>query len=181
MTQTLVLDTSYVPVAFVHWQRAITLLFMGKVEVVEEYEDRNIKSVTFSIKMPSIVRFLKAMRSKKKAIKFSRENIYARDHGKCQYCGTKTARHEGTYDHVVPRAQGGITEWTNIVWACTPCNQKKGNRTPVQAHMRLLSTPVRPKSLPDVRVTVMWRKGMPESWKAFFRDYQYWNGELVEG
>ena len=179
--ETLVLDASYVPVARVHWQRAVTLLFMGKVEVVEEYEDRSIKSVTFSINMPSIVRFIRAMRSKKKAVKFSRENVFARDHGKCQYCGDRLLRPEATYDHVIPRAQGGKTEWDNVVMACTPCNQKKGNRTPAQAGMKLLSTPVRPKKLPDqVRVTFMWKKGMPDSWQQFLSSYHYWNDELEQ-
>lgn len=180
--ETLVLDTSYIPVARVHWQRALTLLFMGKVEVVEEYEDREVRSVTMTIKMPSVIRFIRAMRSKKKAIKFSRENVYARDNGKCQYCGHKTARPNATYDHVVPRAQGGKTEWTNIVIACTDCNQRKGNRTPAQAAMKLLSTPVRPKKLPEsVHITIQWRKGDPVSWKDWLASHHYWNDALEEG
>ena len=64
--ETLVLDQSYLPVARCPWQRAVTLLFLGKVEVVEEYEDQEIRSVTFSIKMPSVVRFVNAIRRKKK-------------------------------------------------------------------------------------------------------------------
>jgi len=176
---TLALDTSYVPVARVHWQRAVTLLFMGKVEVVEEYDDKDVKSVTFSIKMPSIVRFLRALKSKRRAIKFSRENVFARDSGKCQYCGLKLARPEATYDHVVPRAQGGLTSWDNVVICCVPCNRKKGNQTPAQARMKLLSTPVRPKKLPDhVRITVQWRKGDPVSWQTWLSSYSYWNDEL---
>jgi 5-methylcytosine-specific restriction endonuclease McrA len=165
----------------VHWQRAITLLFMGKVEIVSEYEDKEIHSVTFSIKMPSVVRFLKAIRSKKKAVKFSRENVYMRDSGKCQYCGTRMSRAEVTYDHVVPRAQGGKTDWDNIVSACVSCNQKKGGRTPEQAKMHLRSKPVRPKKLPEMTVTIMWRKGDPDAWKTWLRDFQYWNGALEEG
>lgn len=179
--ETLVLDTSYVPVARVHWQRALTLLFMGKVEVVEEYEDREIRSVTMAIKMPSIIRFLRAMRSKKKAIKFSKENIYVRDSGKCQYCGNKISRAEMTYDHVVPRAQGGKTEWTNIVVSCNPCNQKKRNQTPAQAGMKLLTIPVRPKKLPEhATFTLTWRKNDPPSWKDWLASYHYWNDELGE-
>lgn len=177
--ETLVLDQGYVPVARVHWQRALTLLFMGKVEVVEEYEDREIRSVTMTIKMPSIIRFLRAMRSKKKAVKFSRGNIYTRDHGNCQYCGTKVPMATFTYDHVTPRAQGGKTEWTNVVVACGPCNQKKGNRTPTQAGMTILSMPVRPKKLPDhMHLTIRWRKGDPLSWKDWLASHHYWNSEL---
>lgn len=176
--ETLVLSPGYEPVARVHWQRAITLLFMGKVEVVEEYEDKEIRAVTFSIKMPSVVRFLRAIRGKRRAVKFSRENVYTRDQGKCQYCGDKVSRAESTYDHVVPRALGGKTDWDNIVIACVECNQKKGGKTPEQAKMHLRSKPVRPKKLPDVRITVCWRPGMPLSWKTWVRDFQYWNGEL---
>lgn len=178
--ETLVLSPGYEPLARVHWQRAVTLLFMGKVEVVEEYEDKEVHSVTFSIKMPSIVRFLGAIRGRKKAVKFSRENVYARDKGQCQYCGVRVPRTELTYDHVIPRAQGGTTVWENIVICCVSCNQRKGGKTPAQAGMRLRATPVRPKKLPDMRLTIVWRRGMPDSWRSFMRDYGYWNGELEQ-
>ena len=85
--ETLVLNPGYEPVARVPWQRAITLLFLGKVEIVEEYEDREIRSVTVDFKMPSIVRLLRALRGATQGITFSRENVYARDGGRCQYCG----------------------------------------------------------------------------------------------
>jgi len=143
--ETLVLSTGYEPVARVSWQRAINLLFLGKVEVVEEYEDRLVRSVTFAVKMPSVIRFLRAVRNRKRAIKFSRENVYARDHGRCQYCNARVSRQDATYDHVVPRAQGGHTTWENVVICCFSCNQRKGGRTPPQAGMSLLSTPVKPK------------------------------------
>lgn len=175
---TLVLDQSYLPVARIHWQRAVTLLFLGKVEVVDEYADKDVRSVTFSIKMPSVIRFIAKMRRRKRAVKFSRENVYTRDHGKCQYCGNRVPRNETTYDHVTPRAQGGQTTWTNIVISCIGCNQKKGGRTPQQASMKLRSRPVKPKKLPDMRITVTWRPGMPDAWRTWVRDYQYWNAEL---
>lgn len=176
---TLVLSAGYEPVARVTWQRAITLLFGGKVEVVEEYENRSIRSVTLELKMPSIIRFLKAVRGKKRAVKFSRENVYLRDKGTCQYCGTKVPRHDFTYDHVTPRNQGGQTTWDNIVIACTPCNQKKAGRTPEQAGMHLTSRPVRPVKLPDTyHLTFTWNKSMPESWKQFLTSVSYWTAEL---
>src|SRR5688572_16073769 len=105
---TLVLNATYEPVARVPWQRAIALLFSGKVEVVEAYADRHIRSVTLELQMPAVVRFLRVLaRVKKKGIRFSRENVFARDHGACQYCGRQITRQEATYDHVVPRAQDG--------------------------------------------------------------------------
>ena len=179
--ETLVLSQSYEPVARVSWQRAITLIWEGKVEVVEEYENWTVKSVTLEFKVPSVIRFLKKVFGKKRAVKFSRENVYTRDHGRCQYCSNKLARAEATYDHVTPRAKGGQTRWENIVIACVPCNQKKGGRTPDQAGMRLLTVPVKPKKLPDtLRLTFTYQKNMPESWANWLRSVSYWNGELEE-
>jgi len=177
--ETLVLSVSYEPVARVSWQRAITLLWEGKVEVVEEYEDQWVRSVTVELKMPSVIRFLRAVRGRKRAIKFSRENVYARDKGHCQYCGHAVPRHEFTYDHVIPRRLKGETRWENVVVCCTPCNQRKGGRTPDEAGMSLVVAPSRPKSLPAaMRLTFTWQKGHPPSWRNWMRDVAYWHGEL---
>jgi 5-methylcytosine-specific restriction endonuclease McrA len=129
--------------------------------------------------MPSVVRFLRALRGRRKVVKFSRENVYTRDKGRCQYCDVKVTRAEFTYDHVVPKSRGGKTEWTNVVCSCVPCNQTKKNRTPVQAGMRLRVEPVKPKKLPDtISLTFTWREGMPDGWKSWLRDMSYWHGEL---
>jgi len=173
--RTLVLSQGFEPVKIVSWQRALTLLFLGKVEVIEEY-DRDVKTTSIVIKIPAVVRLLNAFRRHKKPVKFSRINIYGRDKYTCQYCGMKKLIGELTYDHVVPRAQGGKTEWTNIATCCEACNGKKANRTPVQAGMRLLSTPVRPIAAP-VLVVAMSSSSMPDAW----RDYLYWTAELDEG
>jgi len=177
--ETLVLTASYEPVARVSWKRAVTLLFDGKVEVIEEYEDRFVRSITLEIKMPSVIRFLRAVRARKQMPKFSRENVYARDNGRCQYCAKKVPRQEATYDHVVPRALGGKTTWENVVICCVPCNQKKGARLAADVGMRLHSIPRRPRKLPDAwRMTFTFQTGMPHSWKSWLRDFSYWNGEL---
>jgi 5-methylcytosine-specific restriction endonuclease McrA len=177
--ETLVLNIGYEPIAKIPWQRAITLIWEGKVEVVEEYEDKWVRSVTIALKMPSVVRFLKMIRGRKKAIKFSRENVYARDKGKCQYCAKNVPRSSFTYDHVNPRAQGGQTVWENVVVACVPCNQKKSGRTPEQAGMKLLSKPIKPTKLPDImHLTFTWQKGMPDQWKQWLHSVAYWHDEL---
>jgi 5-methylcytosine-specific restriction endonuclease McrA len=179
--ETLVLSPSYEPVARVPWQRAVMMLFQGKVEVIEEYEDLFIRSVTVEIKMPSVIRMVRGLRRGPKGVRFSRENVYLRDGCKCQYCGRKVSRPEATYDHVLPRAQGGRTSWENVVIACVPCNQKKGNRTPEQAGMALRNRPVKPKKLPEaVHLTFSYEKGMPVSWRKFLRDVAYWHTELEQ-
>lgn len=171
MQQTLLLDQGYEPVKIVSWQRAITLLSMGKVEVIESYESE-VRSPTFVIKIPAVIRLLHAFRRVKKPVKFSRINVYGRDKFKCQYCAVKLKLAEGTYDHVLPRAQGGKTEWTNIVTCCETCNARKACRTPEQAGMKLLAKPIRPAWVPVAIVTL--GSTPPEAW----RDYLYWTGEL---
>lgn len=172
--RTLVLDQGYQPHRIVSWQRAVLMLFDGKVEVVEEYADE-IRSVTFSIKMPAVVRLLRAVRGKR-GVKFSRINVAARDEFRCQYCGDKLPLGKLTYDHVVPRALGGRTAWENIVMACLPCNGRKGRKRPEQAGMRLLKQPVRPTWLPVIAFRIDPTSSVPEAWTHWL----YWHGALEE-
>ena len=170
--QTLLLNQGFEPIKVISWQRAITLLFLGKVEVLEEYS-HNIRSVTMVIKIPAVVRLLRSFRRHARPVKFSRVNIYARDHYKCQYCGKKASITDLTYDHVQPRSRGGLTEWTNIVTCCYLCNRKKGGRTPHEASMKLLATPTQPNWVPAVAIRISLRS-VPDAWQ----DYLYWTGEL---
>ena len=118
MTATLLLNASYEPLRIISWKKALTLLFAGKVEVIEEY-DQQVHAITFAIKLPSIIRLLKYVRVKNfNRVKFSRANIYARDDYTCQYCGKKFPSEDLTFDHVVPVAMGGQKRWDNIVAAC---------------------------------------------------------------
>lgn len=176
---TLVLSRDYQPLAQVTWQDAFTYLLSGKAEVVEEYEDRVVHSAYQTWKIPSIIRFLtKAANLFRRGVKFNRQNVWVRDHGECQYCGDKVRRSEFTYDHVIPRAQGGKTVWENIVVCCIPCNQKKRSRAPEQAGMRLRHAPYRPKVLPGVSSEILsWHDGMPRSWKEWIGSVSYWHGE----
>lgn len=179
--QTLVLGKDYQPMEIVPWERAMTLLCEGKVEVVQEYEDQFVRTVTVKFNMPSIIRFIDKARSLRRAIKFSRANVWLRDKGRCQYCGNQTRRDIATYDHVTPRAQGGKTTWENIVIACVDCNQRKRDRSPVQAGMRLRTNPVKPKFLPGAgSFTLTYRKDQPLAWKDYMHDVAYWNVMLEE-
>ena len=172
MEHTLLLNVTYEPLRVISWQKAITLLTLGKVEVIEEY-DREIHSVSFSIQLPSVVRLLYLVKRRQQEVKFSRRNIYARDNGMCQYCGTHLQPKEITYDHVIPKSQGGITSWENVVTSCIGCNSQKGNKTPKQANMKLLKAPRKPHWNHFLRVTIGLKR-TPESW----RDYLYWNVKL---
>jgi len=173
MEQVLLLNLSYEPLKVINWKKAITLLCLGKVEVIEEY-GRDIRSVTLTIRLPSVVRLLRMVKRPRRPVRFSRQNIYARDRHRCQYCGRRLPLEDLTYDHVLPRSRGGKTEWENIVTCCVTCNRKKGGKTPEEAHMRLIRTPSRPTWVPALRVTIG-VKEIPTTW----RDYLYWNVELA--
>lgn len=176
MEQTLLLNASYEPLKVVHWQKAVTLWCQGKVEIVSVY-DREVHAVSFSFRLPSVIRLLRYIRIKRRFdyVPFSRANIYARDNHTCQYCGRQCPTAELTFDHVIPVAQGGRKDWENIVSCCVACNRRKGGRTPHEASMHLIRPPRRPDSAPAVRITIGLRNA-PESW----RDYLYWNVELDE-
>jgi 5-methylcytosine-specific restriction endonuclease McrA len=173
MEKVLLLNITYEPLRIINWKRAITLLLLGKVEVLEEY-GREVHAISFSVRLPSVVRLLRLVKKPKTRVKFSRQNIYARDKYRCQYCGESKCTEDLTCDHVLPKSRGGKTEWTNIVTCCIPCNRKKGRRTPEEARMRLIRKPSRPAWVPALRITIR-LDDLPSAW----RDYLYWNVELV--
>lgn len=80
-----------------------------------------------------------------------------------------------TFDHVVPRARGGVTSWQNVVAACSPCNLHKGSKTLKQAGMRLARIPREPTP------AEMQRHGQrfpPNHLHDSWLDYLYWDAEL---
>ena len=164
-TRTLLLTPWFFPHKILRWQDAVTMVFLEKADVIVEYEE-TIRSPSVEMSLPAVIRVRKAMRSMKSGIKFSRANVYARDRFTCQYCGRRFVMQQLSYDHVVPRSAGGRTEWTNIVTACKPCNNRKGCRTCDDAGMWPQSPPLRPKSLPLTGPFVDIERAPPE-WQDF--------------
>lgn len=164
MQSALLLNSSFEPLRVITWQRAITMFFLGKVEIIEEY-DHDIRSVSLAIKAPAVVRLLSYTKRFRGAPPLSRANIFTRDNFECQYCSTTLRAAEATLDHVIPRSRGGVTSWTNIVTCCTRCNRKKGGRTPTEARMPLKNNPVQPDWLPVI--TVKLNGNIPLPWRNF--------------
>lgn len=167
---TLLLTPWMSPTRVISWQKAIVLTFLGKVEVVVEYE-AIVQSPSTTLRIPAVVRQRRATSHRSKGPSFSRNNVFLRDDFTCQYC---LAKGEGTLlnlDHVLPKSQGGRTSWENIVTSCVECNQHKAGRTPEQASMRLARKPVRPAKLARSRLSVLRdRVGtkFPEEWEGFW-------------
>lgn len=163
--RTLLLTPWMTPARVISWQRAVVLTFLGKVEVVEEY-DVPIAAPSLTIRAPAVVRQRRAAPVRARRTPFSRMNVFIRDAFTCQYCGESKAPIELSMDHVMPRSKGGTTNWENIVAACHPCNQRKAGRTPEEARMVLRRRPFRPTSLP-ASVSVERAKEVPLEWRAY--------------
>jgi hypothetical protein len=140
------------------------LYFKGKIEVVKADEAKVIHSgisregVTLKIPMPLIVRLLgfAGYKIKSETINCTDEKIYHRDENICQYMHTdeygkhykyRCSVEDRSIDHVIPLSRGGKDkDFLNEVCCCEPCNNIKGNKTPEEAHMKLLRKPFIPKS-----------------------------------
>lgn len=167
---TLLLTPWMSPARVISWQRAIVLTFLGKVEVVAEYE-AVVQSPSTTLRIPAVVRQRRATSHRVKGPSFSRANVFLRDDFTCQYCSASGDVVPLNLDHVLPKSQGGRTSWENIVTSCVPCNQRKAGRTPEQASMRLVKKPVKPAKLAKSRLMVLRDRAgtkFPSEWEGFW-------------
>ena len=87
MEAVIVLNAGYEFMGLVSWQRAMLLLFNGKVEVVKE-SDKTVRTVSRTFRIPAVIRLIKFIRQiYRREVPFSRKNILIRDAHVCQYCG----------------------------------------------------------------------------------------------
>ncbi len=187
---TLVLNRNWQPINVATVARALILLWNDSAKVVDpvDYQlfdwsdwsqlvpDRDqpfIQSVRQKFRVPEVIALTKFDQLPTQSVTFSRRNVFKRDKLTCQYCGKQPGGEELTIDHVVPRAQGGQSSWTNCVLACVDCNSRKEDRTPTEARMKLRKQPVRPNWKPIYAQ----RMDRIQSWNKFISE-AYWNIEL---
>jgi len=196
----LVLNKFYMAIHVTTARRAFALLYKERAEVVsmrqdrlenfgfeswkevsqfkEEFEEDRaefVRTVSFEIRVPRIIRLLFYDKLPLKTVKLNRKNLFARDRSRCQYCGRKFSTSELSLDHIVPRSRKGKTAWENVVTCCPDCNVKKGGRLPWEVGMRLVRRPAKPSRSPLIRLKV--RSQRYKSWKQFV-DNAYWSVEL---
>lgn len=158
---TLVLNRHWQPVSVTTVARALVMLWNEVARAVEpetfslltwqDWVERPhdplspaIRAARLRIAIPEVVHLGRYDRLPNASVTFSRRNVAKRDHHTCQYCGEQPGWESITVDHVIPRSQGGATNWTNCVAACVRCNSRKADRTPEQARMLLRKRPTRP-------------------------------------
>jgi 5-methylcytosine-specific restriction endonuclease McrA len=168
--RTLVLNQGYEPVRVVNWRRAITMVFLDKATVLSNYDGAEIHSAFDVFPAPAVIWMRNKSRRYVPEVKLSRHYIYARDRWTCQYCGERFTAAQLTFDHVVPRSQGGKTSWENIVTSCEPCNQRKGDQSLKASGMKLLRPPRKPRWMPALLVKSLHDRRVPSEW----HDYIGW-------
>ena len=130
-------DSRMIPVAWEEW-----------IQLPARDTDWTVGVVKGQLRVPRVILATRYNKVPMCHPKFSYQAIRDRDEGRCQYTGRKLARGEGNIDHVVPRSKGGKTTWNNCVLSCKKVNNRKGDRTPNEAGLRLMKSPDAPKVLP---------------------------------
>lgn len=169
----LVLNADYRPITvfpLTRWSLEDTAkaVFLGRVDVISVY-DKVLRSARSSYRVASVVA-LKDYVHMPDAVPFTRENIFLRDRFTCQYCGHIFRSRDLTFDHVVPRKDGGRTSWDNIASACAPCNSRKGHGRDMR--------PIRDPREPSQREMIKLLGLKPADFDRTQLDVLYWSGVL---
>ncbi len=128
-------------------------------------QDESVQTVRGAIRIPTIIVAVNYARVPKRRPRLSARTIRERDDNRCQYTGRALRPEEGSLDHVVPRSRGGRDSWENLVWSAKDVNQRKADRLPHEAGLKLLAVPRAPKELPATAL-IRNAHGIPE-WDLF--------------
>ena len=158
----LILNQSYEPLSICNVKKAVILTYLHKAEIVLRNKKKELHSVSRSYSWPSIIRLSRYIKVPYKKVVLTRKNILRRDAYKCAYCGRSDL--PLTIDHLIPKARGGSDSWENLVCACTFCNNKKGDRTPEEANIDLISKPFKPSHIMFIKNVV---GRLDENWKPY--------------
>jgi len=128
--------------------------------------DLSINSPTKSIRVPTVIIATNYNKMPIKSFKGkpSKDGIWNRDQGVCQYTGRKLTKDQSTIDHVVPRSKGGEDSWTNLVLCDKILNSKKGNKLNSELGLKLKRDPFKPSPTP---MSALIRDAKHHTWKHF--------------
>ena len=164
---------NYFPLSLWPWQEAVKAVFLGRVNVVSEY-DTVIHSPSWNMKLPSVISLMVYVHLSRRPA-FTRFNVFLRDQFACQYCGHSFPTHELTFDHVIPRSRGGRTEWGNVVTACGRCNLTKADKLIHEVGMHIRRPAAQPT---NYQLHEAGRRFPPNYLHESWRDFLYWDTEL---
>lgn len=166
------------PISLISGQEAVRAVYRGRATVAEEW-DQVFRSPSVEIRVPRVIALNEYVPISAEP-KFCRRSILLRDRFRCQYCGQQFQSQELTFDHVIPRAKGGQTVWTNILSACVECNKRKRDRPADWSGrkgegLRPLKPPRRPTTMELLRAGLEF---LDPTIREDFSDWLYWSSEL---
>ncbi|MFZ0635415.1 MAG: HNH endonuclease [Candidatus Acidiferrales bacterium] len=161
----LVLNATFEPINVTAVRRALVLMLKG-VAQAEEIHATQVHSSSRAVSVPSVIRLLTYRHIPQQSRALSRKNILLRDRNTCQFCGRALPASELTLDHVMPRSRGGHSSWENLVACCYECNNRKGDRTPEEAGLKLARRP-RPFTLHTSRQLMRLIGHKDEKWRKY--------------
>ncbi len=161
----LVLNATFEPINVTAVRRALVLMLKG-VAQAEETNSSSVHSTKNSMQVPSVIRLLTYRHIPQQSRALSRKNILLRDRNTCQFCARIFPTSELTLDHVMPRSRGGRSSWENLVACCYACNNRKGDRTPEEAGIKLQRRP-RPFTLHTSRQLMRLIGHRDEKWRKY--------------
>ena len=143
----LLLNADGAVLTIVSLKRAVHLFMSNKAAVLKFVDGSPELHPALGITMPSVMSLRRYRVMPPRKVTLTRRRIFLRDNHHCQYCGAGVSDNTATIDHVIPRSHKNFpgNVWANMVTACKKCNNRKSDRTPKQADMRLLSHPRRPR------------------------------------
>lgn len=183
MSNVLVLNKNWQPVHVCNPMEAISKLYQGIAKALcRDFQMHDIKSwaelseimdaegnefmhsPSCTLMVPEVIVLTTYNKLPPFHIRLSRRNLFLRDDYQCQYCGKHPSSKELTIDHILPRAKGGRTSWTNVALACIDCNSKKGSQLLSECGMKLRRKPKKPS----------WKEIISKKSSAEFEDHPLW-------
>lgn len=108
--------------------------------------DFEIRTSKLTIRVPTILVSSRYSGMPRKRFNPTKNNIWIRDNGICQYTGRVLKKEQANIDHLIPKSRGGQSTWENMALSCKNINSKKGSKTPKEAGLNLIREPKKMKT-----------------------------------
>lgn len=148
-------DRSIKDVIKLHVKNKVVMVKADESKQIRAAYNRNGNHFVMPIPLVVMLKTFFGCSIKAGPLHYSDDLVYERDQNNCQYWHYdefghrfvyKCTANDRTIDHIFPQWRGGADSYENCVCACKTCNiKRKGGRTPKEAGLKLIRTPVEPK------------------------------------
>jgi len=148
----LLISNDYGAINFIKINKALNLIYKGKVDVIEVWEGEFLTSEKLSWPYPAVVKLNYHTKQHFNKVNFNRRSVLQRDNYLCSYCGCELTNNNATIDHIIPASRFNknlsysVNSFINCCASCKKCNAYKGNKLLSEVNMKLLITPKIPQN-----------------------------------